>query len=135
MTNAPLMLRSEDVRQHYTVTGVVQGVGFRPFVHRIATELGLTGFVGNDSGSVFIEVQGPGTCIDEFRRRLRAELPPLASISAVSVVDLDADRLRDSEFRIVESQPVAGATTPIPPDIAVCDECIAELFDSRDRRY
>ena len=125
----------DSVRQRFTVTGVVQGVGFRPFVHRIATELGLTGFVGNDSGAVFLEVQGPGARIDEFRHRLRAEVPPLAAISAVQVVDVDADTLRDSGFRIVESQPVAGATTPIPPDIAVCDDCIAELFDPGDRRY
>src|SRR6202012_2024429 len=80
-------------------------------------------------------VQGPGTLIGEFARRLRAEAPPLASISAVNVVDVDTDRLCESGFRIVESQPVAGATTPIPPDIAVCDDCIAELFDPGDRRY
>jgi hydrogenase maturation protein HypF len=129
------LVHIDGVRQRFTVTGVVQGVGFRPFVHRIATELGLTGFVGNDSGAVFLEVQGPGPRIDEFRRRLRAEAPPLASISAVHIVDVDADRLCDSGFRIVESQPVAGATSPIPPDIAVCDECIAELFDPSDRRY
>ena len=125
----------DSVRQRFTVTGVVQGVGFRPFVHRIATELGLTGFVGNDSGAVFLEVQGPGTRIDEFRRRLRADVPPLAAISAVHVVDVDADRLCDSGFRIVESRPVAGASTPIPPDVAVCDDCITELFDPDDRRY
>ncbi len=129
------LARIDSVRQRFTVTGVVQGVGFRPFVHRIATDLGLTGFVGNDSGAVFLEVQGPGAHIDEFRRRLRAEVPPLASISAVHVVDVDADTLCDTGFRIVESQPVAGATTPIPPDIAVCDDCIAELFDPSDRRY
>jgi hydrogenase maturation protein HypF len=129
------LARIDSVRQRFTVTGVVQGVGFRPFVHRIATDLGLTGFVGNDSGAVFLEVQGPGTHIDEFRRRLRAEVPPLASISAVHVVDVDADTLCDTGFRIVESQAVAGATTPIPPDIAVCDDCIAELFDPSDRRY
>jgi hydrogenase maturation protein HypF len=129
------LVQIDRVRQRFTVTGVVQGVGFRPFVHRIATDLGLTGFVGNDSGAVFLEVQGPGACIGEFRRRLRAEAPPLASISAVHIVDVDTDRLCDSGFRIVDSQPVAGATTPIPPDIAVCDDCIAELFDPRDRRY
>jgi hydrogenase maturation protein HypF len=129
------LLGFDYVRQRFTVTGVVQGVGFRPFVHRIATELGLIGFVGNDSGAVFLEVQGPGARIDEFRRRLRADAPPLAVISAIHIVDVDADKLRDSGFRIVKSQPVAGATTPIPPDIAVCDDCIAELFDPRDRRY
>jgi hydrogenase maturation protein HypF len=129
------LVQIDSVRQRFTVTGVVQGVGFRPFVHRIATDLELTGFVGNDSGAVFLEVQGPGARIDEFGRRLRAEAPPLAVISAVHVVDVDADTLCDSGFRIVESQPVAGATTPIPPDIAACDECIAELFDPSDRRY
>ncbi|HZC92902.1 MAG TPA: acylphosphatase, partial [Mycobacterium sp.] len=129
------LVQSEAVRQRFTVTGVVQGVGFRPFVHRLATELGLTGFVGNDSGAVFLEVQGPTARIDEFGRRLRAEAPPLSAISAVHVVDVDADAQCDSDFRIVESRPVAGATTPIPPDIAVCADCIAELFDPSDRRY
>ncbi|HEX4390937.1 MAG TPA: carbamoyltransferase HypF, partial [Mycobacterium sp.] len=129
------LVRIDSVRRRFTVTGVVQGVGFRPFVHRIATDLGLTGFVGNDSGAVFLEVQGPGARIDEFDRRLRADAPPLAMISAVHIVDVDADMLCDSGFRIVESRPVAGATTPIPPDIAVCDDCIAELFDPSDRRY
>ncbi len=91
MTDAPLMLdlsSRSDVRQHFTVTGVVQGVGFRPFVHRIASELGLAGFVGNDSGAVFLEVQGERARVDEFARRLRAEAPPLARISTVSVTDL-----------------------------------------------
>jgi hydrogenase maturation protein HypF len=129
------LVHVDSVRRRFTVTGVVQGVGFRPFVHRIATELGLTGFVGNDSGAVFLEVQGPGARIDELRRRLRADAPPLAAINAVHVVDVDAETLCDGGFRIVESHSVAGATTPIPPDIAVCDDCIAELFDPSDRRY
>src|ERR1700758_3914370 len=125
MTDAPLMLRSEDVRQHYTVTGVVQGVGFRPFVHRIATELGLAGFVGNDSGAVFVEAQGQRARVDEFGRRLRSEAPPLARISGVSVTDLAAEATCAREFRIAASQTVSGADTPktpIPPDIAVCDD-------------
>ena len=131
----PVMVGSVDVRQRFSVTGVVQGVGFRPFVHRIASELGLTGFVGNDSGAVFLEVQGPFVRIDEFHRRLRAEAPPLAVITDVHIVDINAEPLCDRGFRITDSQPVAGATTPIPPDIAVCDDCMAELFDPSDRRY
>ncbi|HZU47079.1 MAG TPA: carbamoyltransferase HypF, partial [Mycobacterium sp.] len=127
------LLRSETVRQRFTVTGVVQGVGFRPFVHRIATELRLAGFVGNDSGAVFVEAQGPRSSLAEFGRRLCADAPPLANISSVDVVDIEAKA--DSSFRIVESQTVPGATTPIPPDIAVCDDCVAELFDPADRRY
>ena len=134
MTDA-LMLRSDAVRQRFTVVGVVQGVGFRPFVHRIATELGLAGFVGNDSGAVFIEVQGPIARIDEFGRRLSAEAPPLARINTVSIADVEANALGGNGFRIVESQAAPGATSPIPPDIAVCDDCITELFNPRDRRY
>ncbi|OBI47301.1 carbamoyltransferase HypF [Mycobacterium kyorinense] len=128
-----LLLHPDDVRQRFTVTGVVQGVGFRPFVHRMASELGLVGFVGNDSGAVFVEAQGPAARVDEFGRRLRSEAPPLARISAVSVVDIQANG--DTGFRIVDSRIAPGTGTPIPPDIAVCDECLAELFDPADRRY
>jgi acylphosphatase len=134
MTESPLMVRP-DVRQRFTVTGVVQGVGFRPFVHRIASELGLAGFVGNDSGAVFLEVQGDRARVDEFGRRLRAEAPPLARIGTITVADLAADAASGHDFRIVASRTVAGGTTPIPPDIAVCDDCVAELFDPHDRRY
>lgn len=135
MTDTSLILRSDDVRRRFTVTGVVQGVGFRPFVHRTATRLGLAGFVGNDSGAVFVEVQGPAATIDEFARRLRAEAPPLASICALSQAEIVADAACGVDFRIVESRTGDGATTPIPPDIAVCDDCVAELFDPGDRRY
>lgn len=139
MTEAPLMLRSAprsaDVRQRFTVTGVVQGVGFRPFVHRIASELGLAGFVGNDSGAVFVEVQGERSSVTAFARRMRADAPPLARINAVSVTELASDLLYSNDFRIVESRTIPGATTPIPPDIAVCDDCVAELFDPDNRRY
>ena len=135
MTDTPLMLRSEDVRQHFTVTGVVQGVGFRPFVHRIASELGLAGFVGNDSGAVFLEVQGERARVDEFRHRLCAEAPPLARISTVSVDDIAVDTTHGHEFRIVASKTNTVAKTPIPPDVAVCEDCIAELFDPQDRRF
>jgi hydrogenase maturation protein HypF len=135
MTDTSLLLRSDDVRQRFIVTGVVQGVGFRPFVHRIASGLRLAGFVGNDSGAVFVEVQGPVARIDEFARRLRTDAPPLARISAVSVVELEVDTTCRRGFRIVESHTAPGATTPIPPDIAVCDDCVDELFNPQDRRY
>jgi hydrogenase maturation protein HypF len=142
VTDAPLLLRSgppdSQVRQRFTVTGVVQGVGFRPFVHRIAGELGLAGFVGNDSGAVFLEVQGEPGRVSEFGRRLRAEAPPLARIGSVRIVDVPADSAGDREFRIVASRTVAGAETPrtpIPPDVAVCTDCVTEMFDPRDRRY
>jgi len=135
MTSPALMLRSDHVRQRLTVTGVVQGVGFRPFVHRLATELGLAGFVGNDSGAVFLEVQGHPARVREFGRRLRAEAPPLARIGTIAAVDIDVTPGTGRGFDIAASERVAGATTPIPPDIAVCDDCVAELFDPGDRRH
>lgn len=135
MIDTSLRLRSDDVRHRFTVTGVVQGVGFRPFVHRTATDLGLSGFVGNDSNAVFVEVQGPTAKVDAFAHRLRTDAPPLAIISTVSVVQLDTDADCTADFHIVASRTIAGAATAIPPDIAVCDDCIAELFDPGDRRY
>lgn len=132
MTAAPLV---QDVRRRITVTGVVQGVGFRPFVHRLASELGLTGFVGNDSGAVFLEVQGDRDRVYEFARRLRGQPPPLARISSMSVTDIAFHRTDPPTFRIVDSQAVSGPATPIPPDVAVCDACLAELSDPHNRRY
>jgi hydrogenase maturation protein HypF len=134
MTAVPLV-RLDEVRQRITVTGVVQGVGFRPFVHRTAVELGLAGFVGNDSGSVFLEIQGDPARVRELARRLRSGAPPLARISSVSVTDLAIRRDCAPEFRIVASRTVSGAATPIPPDVAICDDCVSELFDPRNRRY
>lgn len=127
--------QSADVRYRFTVTGVVQGVGFRPFVHRIATELGLAGLVGNDSAAVFIEVQGLDADVEEFSRRLGAQAPPLARISSLSATRIDTNGADPAAFHIVASRTVEGAATPIPPDIAVCDDCVAELFDPADRRY
>jgi hydrogenase maturation protein HypF len=120
-------------RLRLTITGVVQGVGFRPFVHRLATSLGLTGFVGNDARSVFAEIQGPRGGVAEFRRRLRSDAPPLALITSVTSSVLDV-RPEDG-FRIVASTDAAGARTLVPPDVATCDDCLRELFDPADRRY
>ncbi|HEU5333926.1 MAG TPA: carbamoyltransferase HypF [Actinocrinis sp.] len=120
-------------RRRMTVTGVVQGVGFRPFVHRTAVGLGLTGFVGNDATSVFLEVQGPGAALDAFARCLVEGAPPLAAIAGVRSEQIAATR--DEGFRIVPSESGEGARTLIPPDAAVCDDCVRELFDPADRRY
>ena len=122
-------------RRRFTVTGVVQGVGFRPFVHRVATELGLSGFVGNDSAAVFIEVQGAPTTVTEFGHRLLTNAPPLAVISDVTWTELIAQRGGDNGFHIVTSRTAGAAHTPIPADIAVCNDCLAELFDASNRRY
>ena len=121
------------VRHRLRVTGVVQGVGFRPHVHRLATDLGLAGFVGNDSEGVFAELEGPPEAVQRFEARLVAEAPPLAAVEGVEVRPLDLRA--DHGFRIVASRPAPGQATLLPPDVAVCDQCLAELFDPADRRY
>jgi hydrogenase maturation protein HypF len=127
-------------------------VGFRPFINRLATELGLAGHVGNDSEKVFIQVAGPIELIDRFVARIVTDAPPLARIDRIerpgrtrrpagthsefdTDIDLDFDGAIDAGFRIVDSQTVAGPRTPIPPDSALCADCLAELFDPTDRRY
>lgn len=114
------------------VTGTVQGVGFRPFVYGLAEDLELTGLVGNDVHGVFIEVQGDR--VEPFIERLRSEAPPMASVDRIDVTEIESRE--ESEFRIVASQTAAGtATTSIPPDTAVCADCLAEMRDPGDRRY
>jgi len=120
-------------RLRLTITGVVQGVGFRPFVHRLATELGLTGFVGNDARAVFAEVQGPGAVLGEMARRLITDAPPLAVVRSVRA-EKTAPCPEDG-FRIVASRTGPGERTLVPPDVATCDACLRELFDPANRRY
>ena len=120
------------------VTGVVQGVGFRPFVHRLAHELDLGGHVGNDAGGVFIEVEGPSVGVDAFLARVRSEAPPLARVAEVTVTALppvDGRRHDRPGFRIVASPLGGPVATLVPPDVAICGDCRGELFDPTDRRY
>lgn len=86
------------------VTGTVQGVGFRPFVYRHAVDLGLTGYVGNDSEGVVIEVQGPPERLEELGRRLLDQAPPLARIATVDVTPLPADGVDHDDFGIIDSR-------------------------------
>ena len=119
-------------RTRIEVRGVVQGVGFRPFVYRLAHELALAGWVNNDGAGVTIEVEGDAAQIDSMTRRLTQDAPPLARIDSIAVRDC-APRA-ESGFAILES--VRGhAATAIGPDSAICGDCLAELFDPGDRRY
>ncbi|MEV5410744.1 carbamoyltransferase HypF [Thermopolyspora sp. NPDC052614] len=121
-------------RRRVTVEGIVQGVGFRPFVYRLATEFGIAGFVGNDARAVFIEIQGSERDVEAFLWRLRADAPPLARITAVHAEEIPP-LPGDQGFRIAASRDAEGARTLVPPDVAPCDDCVRELFDPRDRRY
>jgi hydrogenase maturation protein HypF len=120
-------------RVRIRVEGVVQGVGFRPFVHRLASELGLDGFVRNDERGVVIEVEGEGAAVAAFLARLPAEAPPLAS---VDVVEQEAMPVRGERgFAIVDSTATGAPDALVSPDVAVCADCLRELFDPADRRY
>ena len=129
------------IRRRIFVAGIVQGVGFRPFAYRIATELGLAGFVGNEPAGVFIEVQGGAFVVDRFIERLVAEAPILAVIEQieVSVVGPVHGGFDSSGgavgFRIVGSRSGEGPSTLLPPDVATCDDCLAEVFDPGNRRF
>jgi hydrogenase maturation protein HypF len=116
--------------------GVVQGVGFRPFVWRLATELRLAGRVRNAAGRVEIEASGPPGTLDVFAHRLRTDAPPRARVERVIVSELGPGRaLLPVPFEIDESVTAAGADRLFPPDIATCDDCLAELADPADRRH
>ncbi len=120
-------------RLKIVVQGAVQGVGFRPFVYRLATELGLTGRVRNTSRGVFLEVEGPEAQLEAFLHRLPREKPPAAVILSLEYAYLDPRGYRD--FQIVHSDEAGPKTVLILPDIATCPDCLRELFDPRDRRY
>ncbi|MGB8031828.1 MAG: carbamoyltransferase HypF [Terracidiphilus sp.] len=120
-------------REVVNVRGVVQGVGFRPFVYRLAAEEGLAGFIGNDTSGVTIEIEGPAEKVENFRRRLQAEAPPLSRID--SVIAQSVPPKQDKNFRIVTSESGGQVSTGIPADAATCADCLRELLDPRDRRY
>ncbi len=112
---------------------MVQGVGFRPFVYRLATEEHLSGLIGNDTDGVIIELEGLAARIQAFLARLTAETPPLARIDSVSASDLALTG--ETAFRIVASEVLGRVATGIPADAATCADCLRELLDPADRRY
>ena len=117
----------------FHVTGIVQGVGFRPFVYGLAQRLNLTGWVRNTSSGVDIALEGAPAALEAFALALRTESPPLARVDAVAVTEQPANGYR--RFEILASQAEDGAYQPISPDIAVCDDCLREMRDPSDRRY
>ena len=123
---------------HIHVTGIVQGVGMRPFVYREAMAHGICGWVLNAGDGVHIEAHAPADALDAFVTALSEHAPAAARLEHVEVVDLAAngwDAANEQGFRIVASQDQTEHTTLISPDIATCDDCLRELFDPADRRY
>jgi hydrogenase maturation protein HypF len=120
-------------RRHLRVTGTVQGVGFRPFVYRLATDLGLAGVVANDSDGVSIDVEGPVGALDALAHRLRDEAPPLAHVAAIAVQPRSAGGHRG--FTIATSAPGDPPRVPVAADAAPCAACLREMADPGDRRH
>lgn len=120
-------------RRKISVRGTVQGVGFRPFVYRLATQLGLSGWVTNDSVGVAIELQGSAETITTFMRLLSSDCPPLAKITNIDSVLIPV--VEPSPFIIKPSHQLGSSAPVIPPDVAVCDDCLRELRDPNDRRF
>ncbi len=121
------------LRVRARVEGTVQGVGFRPYVYRLASELGLGGYVLNDTRGVLLEVEGESEAVERFLERLPAEAPPLASVERVACEEL---RERgDARFEIAHSEGAGEPAAAVSPDTATCDDCLRELFDPCDRRY
>ncbi|MGD9483522.1 carbamoyltransferase HypF [Streptomyces sp. TRM70308] len=125
----------ETARRRVTVRGVVQGVGFRPFVHRLATALALTGHVSNTPAGVIAEVEGGREAVEEFCRRLGDQAPPLAAVREVVHEPLAPVGGDGFTIRTSHTQGPGGALTPIPPDTATCADCLRELADPADRRH
>lgn len=126
-------VKSEVKRLRLEISGVVQGVGFRPFVYSIAKEFDVQGFVGNESKGVFIEIEGVENNINQFISRLKTNAPPLAHIS--KIFSQTVELKHDTDFRIIESESHEAEFTLISPDISICKDCLHELFDEYDRRY
>jgi len=127
-----------EVRRQIDVSGIVQGVGFRPYVYRLATGRRLRGTIRNTPAGVTIEIQGPEETVQDFVDRLPAEAPPLARITSLAVHDLPCDDVPcndDRHFLIVHSHEDEEVRTLISPDVAICPDCLGELFDPNDRRY
>lgn len=114
------------------VRGQVQGVGFRPFVHRLAHELGISGWVRNDGEGVEIEAQGAPAALDAFLARLESEAPPLAGVTSVSAEAAPPTDARGFEIKLSRH---GTANTAVTPDTATCPACLAELFDPANRRW
>lgn len=118
---------------HIKISGIVQGVGFRPHVYRLATTYNLTGWVLNSSAGVFIEVEGEEEDLQEFARRVVEDAPPLAVIRNCSIEENKPQGFRS--FTIRESESLGNREVMISPDIAICEDCKREVRDPADRRY
>ncbi len=121
------------VGKYLRITGIVQGVGFRPFVYKLANQEHLLGWVKNTSAGVEIVVEGNDEAVAQFIERIKTEAPPLAQIDQIEVQPIEENHF--TKFEIIASQDIDSAFIPISPDISICQDCLNELFDPENRRY
>ncbi len=133
MTMATSFEENPSVGRRIDISGIVQGVGFRPYVYRLATERRLVGAINNTAAGVTIEVEGPEAAIEDFLAALPVQVPPLARITAMAVREIPCDGRK--QFSIVSSRAGDERRVLISPDVAVCGDCLRELFDPTDRRH
>jgi hydrogenase maturation protein HypF len=119
-------------RRRFHINGIVQGVGFRPFVYRLAHRYELSGSVSNATEGVYIEAEGTPAMLDRFGDSLRAQAPPLARINEIAIEELEPTGQHG--FRIDITSRDGSAVTQVSPDVAVCDDCLTEMFDPENRR-
>jgi hydrogenase maturation protein HypF len=118
---------------HISIQGIVQGVGFRPFVFGLANRLNINGWVQNTSSGVEIEAVGDNKSLHLFNQSLKTEAPPLALIESIQTESCEPNHY--TKFEILQSKIIPNAFQPISPDICTCDDCLEELFDEQDRRF
>jgi hydrogenase maturation protein HypF len=133
LPSSPLPISDAPAAVEIVVRGVVQGVGFRPFVHRLALRHGIRGWVRNESGSVRILAEATGAELRGFLSDIQAQAPPLARIDDVETRPAETEDCPD--FRVVVSETEASGRLPVAPDVALCEVCAGELHDPRNRRY
>jgi hydrogenase maturation protein HypF len=125
------MSKTQNAKLH--ITGIVQGVGFRPFIYSLAVRFGLKGWVKNTSAGVDIDVDGVEDVLKTFIDSIHSETPPLARIDSLDVNFGSVEGYHD--FQIIHSESVVGAFQPISPDVSICPDCLREMLDPDDRRY
>ncbi len=115
------------------IRGIVQGVGFRPFIHNLAKKCHLRGYVLNDTDGVEVEAEGSKPDLDRFLHRIRSSAPPQSRIVEMKIMKITLQGFRD--FTIRESKKKETITVLVSPDLATCPDCLNELFDPEDRRF
>ncbi len=133
MADQTALTTERRIRRQITVTGIVQGVGFRPFIHRLAQKHNIAGSVHNFTGGVVIEAEGSPDDVTAFIKELPRGKPPIARIEEISIRELPV--AGDSQFVITASREASGGTILLSPDVATCEDCLRELFTPQDRRY